>query len=67
VVTGVFYFQPGAIKMSTQSQINANRMNAQQSTGPRTDAGKVISSHNAAKNQSSSNVANLSTMMCWRG
>ncbi len=53
--------------MSTQSQINANRMNAQQSTGPRTDAGKVISSHNAAKNQSSSNVANLSTMMCWRG
>jgi hypothetical protein len=35
--------------MSTQSQINANRQNAQQSTGPKTDAGKAVSSHNAVK------------------
>jgi hypothetical protein len=35
--------------MSTQSQINANRMNAQHSTGPKTDAGKATSYHNAVK------------------
>ena len=30
-------------------QIEANRRNAQQSTGPRTEAGKAISSRNALK------------------
>ena len=45
----LFYFQPGEIKMSSQSQINANRQNAQQSTGPKTETGKAISSHNAVK------------------
>ena len=35
--------------MSSQSQINANRQNAQQSTGPKTETGKAISSHNAVK------------------
>jgi hypothetical protein len=33
--------------MATQAQINANSINAQQSTGPRTDAGKAASSQNA--------------------
>jgi hypothetical protein len=32
--------------MSTQAQINANRANAQQSTGPKTEAGKANSSQN---------------------
>ena len=35
--------------MSTEKQIDANRANAQQSTGPKTDAGKAASSQNAAK------------------
>jgi len=35
--------------MSTQAQINANRLNSQQSTGPKTDVGKANSSHNAVK------------------
>jgi len=35
--------------MSTQAQIDANRANSQQSTGPQTDAGKAISSLNAVK------------------
>jgi hypothetical protein len=35
--------------MSTQSQINANRQNAQASTGPRTPEGKAASSANATK------------------
>src|SRR5579862_4476235 len=35
--------------MSTQAQIDANRRNAQLSTGPRTDAGKAAVSQNAFK------------------
>ncbi len=35
--------------MSTQEQTNANRTNAQSSTGPKTDEGKAISSQNAVK------------------
>ncbi len=35
--------------MSTQEQTNANRKNAQSSTGPKTDEGKAISSQNAVK------------------
>ena len=35
--------------MSTQAQIDANRLNSQQSTGPNTDAGKAKSSLNAVK------------------
>ena len=35
--------------MSTQEQTNANRQNAQSSTGPKTDEGKAISSQNAVK------------------
>ncbi len=36
--------------MSTQEQTNANRQNAQSSTGPKTPEGKAISSQNALKN-----------------
>ena len=36
--------------MATEAQINANRINAQNSTGPRTDAGKAASSQNAVTN-----------------
>jgi hypothetical protein len=35
--------------MATEAQIAANRLNAQKSTGPRTDAGKAIVSRNAEK------------------
>jgi len=35
--------------MSTQKQINANRQNAQKSTGPKTDQGKAAVSQNAVK------------------
>jgi len=35
--------------MSTQRQIDANRLNALQSTGPRTAQGKAVSSQNALK------------------
>jgi hypothetical protein len=35
--------------MSTPNQIEANRRNAQKSTGPRTDAGKAVSRFNALK------------------
>ncbi len=35
--------------MSTQEQTNANRTNAQSSTGPKTDEGKATSSQNAVK------------------
>jgi hypothetical protein len=35
--------------MPSEAQIAANRLNAQKSTGPRTDAGKAISSRNAEK------------------
>ena len=35
--------------MATEKQIDANRANAQQSTGPRTEAGKTASSQNAVK------------------
>jgi hypothetical protein len=37
------------IVMATESQINANRANAQHSTGPSTPEGKLKSSHNAVK------------------
>jgi hypothetical protein len=37
--------------MSTQSQIDANRANAEKSTGPVTDAGKAISSQNGASHR----------------
>ena len=33
--------------MSTKAQINANRQNAQKSTGPQTDEGKAVVSQNA--------------------
>ena len=35
--------------MATEAQIEANRRNAQHSTGPRTEAGKANSSRNATK------------------
>jgi len=35
--------------MSTKAQINANRQNAQKSTGPQTDEGKAVVSQNAVK------------------
>jgi hypothetical protein len=35
--------------MATEAQTNANRLNAQKSTGPRTDEGKAVSSQNAVK------------------
>ena len=35
--------------MTTQAQIDANRLNSQRSTGPRTDGGKSISRRNALK------------------
>ena len=35
--------------MSTQSKIEANRRNAQKSTGPRTPSGKAVASMNAVK------------------
>ena len=35
--------------MSTEKQINANRQNAQKSTGPKTAEGKATSSKNAVK------------------
>ena len=35
--------------MATQSQIDANRQNAQKSTGPRTEQGKAVSRFNAIK------------------
>jgi hypothetical protein len=35
--------------MSSAAQTAANRANSQQSTGPKTEAGKAISSHNAVK------------------
>jgi len=35
--------------MATQAQIDANRRNAQASTGPKTDAGKANSSRNATR------------------
>jgi hypothetical protein len=35
--------------MSTTNQIESNRLNAQKSTGPRTDAGKAVSRFNALK------------------
>ena len=37
--------------MSTQSQIDANRANAQKSSGPVTDAGKAASSQNHASHR----------------
>ena len=35
--------------MTTDKQINANKLNAQKSTGPQTDAGKEASAGNALK------------------
>ncbi|MHC4205048.1 MAG: hypothetical protein ACYSTT_10390, partial [Planctomycetota bacterium] len=35
--------------MATQKQVNANRQNAQKSTGPKSDEGKAVVSQNAVK------------------
>jgi hypothetical protein len=35
--------------MSSAAQVNANRANSQFSSGPKTEAGKAVSSHNAVK------------------
>ncbi len=35
--------------MTTEAQINANRANAQKSTGPRTPEGKAVVAQNAVK------------------
>ena len=35
--------------MTTQAQIEANRLNAQKSTGPKTDSGKAVIAQNALK------------------
>src|SRR5215831_18953470 len=40
---------PKGAPMATQKQIEANRRNAQRSTGPRTGAGKAASAKNALK------------------
>jgi hypothetical protein len=45
----LFYFQKESFIMSTTAQINANRANSQFSSGPKSDAGKAASSHNAVK------------------
>jgi hypothetical protein len=47
----LFYFPKGVLNMSnaSEAQIAANRANSQLSCGPKTDAGKVKSSHNAVK------------------
>jgi hypothetical protein len=37
--------------MSTKAQINANRQNAQKSTGPQTDEGKAVVSQNAVSHR----------------
>jgi hypothetical protein len=37
--------------MATEAQIAANRLNAQKSTGPRTEAGKAIASRNSEKHK----------------
>jgi hypothetical protein len=42
--------------MSTQAQIDANRINSQKSSGPVTDAGKASSSQNRASHRLSQNV-----------
>ncbi|MBS1827378.1 MAG: hypothetical protein JST93_18830 [Acidobacteria bacterium] len=46
--------------MSSQSQIDANRANAQHSTGPRSDAGKATVSQNATRHGLSSKYLPLS-------
>jgi hypothetical protein len=48
-------------QMSTQSQITANRHNAQKSTGPRTSEGKAAVSHNAVKHGLSAHQAVISS------
>jgi hypothetical protein len=35
--------------MSTEKQIQANRLNAQKSTGPKTAEGKAVAAQNAVK------------------
>lgn len=46
--------------MSTHAQINANRANAQRSTGPRTESGKAAVSQNAVRHGLSSKYVPLS-------
>ncbi len=41
--------EKGGTKMVTQKQLKANRLNAQQSTGPKTNEGKAMVSQNAVK------------------
>ncbi len=43
------YTPTGNLPMSSKFQINANRSNAQHSTGPKSDAGKAASSQNSFK------------------
>ena len=48
-----------AIRMATQKQIEANRRNAQSSTGPKTEEGKSKSKFNALKHGMTAEVAVL--------
>jgi hypothetical protein len=45
--------------MATQKQIEANRRNAQKSTGPKTEAGKATAKFNALKHGMTAEVAVL--------
>src|SRR6476619_5991854 len=47
------------IRMATQKQIEANRRNAQKSTGPKTEEGKTKSKFNAMKHGMTAEVAVL--------
>ena len=44
------YGRKGITQMTTQSQIDANRRNAEKSTGPRTEKGRATSSRNHFRN-----------------
>ncbi len=47
--------------MSTQAQIEANRKNAQKSTGPKTPQGKLIASKNSTTHVSPPIMSSLTT------
>ncbi|MCP4410486.1 MAG: hypothetical protein GY807_22640 [Gammaproteobacteria bacterium] len=47
----------GQFTMTTQKQIDANRLNANKSTGPKTEAGKAKSARNATKHGALSRVS----------